>query len=133
MMQEISAIVQRAVFTALENDNLLLTGLHARADENLPQLSFDGMTSQWRDRASLLVSHRVQFSVWGHLAGFADMETLSRRLSKQMETVEPAPLFLLRARLLVLESGLDAANRLWRQSVSFEIVTQGDARDEAAR
>lgn len=125
-MQDASAIVQKAVFATLEADNLLLGGLggEPRDTSVLPQLSFDGMTSRWRDRPLGLVGHRVQFSNWGHLAGFADMQSLSQRLVRRLEQVEVAPLHLVRARLLEMESRLNTTNRLWRQQVSFEIVTQ---------
>lgn len=126
MMQDVSAIVQRAVFATLEVDDLLLTGLSARADENLPQLSFDGMTSQWRDRELALVSHQVQFSVWGHLAGFADMEALTKRLVVRLAAIDTLPLKRISARLQSLESRLDTPNRLWRQTVRFNIVTEGE-------
>lgn len=126
MMQQVSAHVQRALFATLEADDLLLTGLSARADENLPQLSFDGMTSQWRARELRLVIHQVQFSVWGHLAGFADMEVLGARLLVRLKAIDPSPLKVVRAQVAQLESRLDASNRLWRQNVRFDIVTEGE-------
>lgn len=129
MIQHISALVQRAVFATLETDDLLLTGLNARADENLPQLSFDGMTSQWRARELALVSHQVQFSIWGHLAGFADMEALGLRLLVRLEATDTAPLKSVRAQVARLESRLDTGNRLWRQTVRFDILTEGEGEE----
>ena len=126
MMQNVSAIVQHAVFATLEADDLLLTGLNARADENLPQLSFDGMTSQWRDRELRLVIHEVQFSVWGHLAGFADMEALGKRLLIRLQATDIAPLKAVRMQVARLESRLNTSNRLWRQSVRFDILSEGE-------
>lgn len=123
-MQTSSACVQKAVFAALERDDLLLNGLSGRVEDTLPQLSFDAMTSEWRDRHQRLVGHRVQFSAWGHLAGFADLAALSERLQNQLADIDVAPLHLVRVRLLLLESRLDTPARLWRQQISFEIVTQ---------
>ena len=130
MMHKVSAVVQRAVFATLEVDDLLVTGLNARADENLPQLSFDGMTSQWRDRELRLVIHQVQFSVWGHLAGFADMETLGQRLLARLMAINVSPLKCQRTHVTRLESHLDTSNRLWRQTVRFDIVTEGAGEED---
>ncbi len=118
--------LQKAIFTAIENEATLVDRftVYAGAD-TLPQFSYDGMRSTWRDRAQALVEHRVSFSVWSPQAGFDDADKVNNQLSQTLADVQlTLPLRLVMFNLLLVDGQLDGASRHWRQRLTFLALTQ---------
>lgn len=125
IMQAGSHHVTQAVFAALQADARLADrfSLYAAA-RDLPVFSFDGMRSQWRDRALGLVAHRPIFSLWAEEAGLSETDALAVRLAEAVaQLVLPAPLHLVHARLLQVDSDRDRDTRLWQQRLTYEVLT----------
>lgn len=124
-MQHAGAVLQAAIFKTIEADaDLLVRFSISGAEDMAPQFSYDGMQSQWRDRAAGVTAHNVAFSVWGPQAGFADADALCRRLIRRLPTMRlPAPIALMVFELQDMDSGFDAASRQWRQRLVFRVLT----------
>lgn len=117
--------LQQALFAALQADD----GLAARftlfaGDAALPQFSYDGMRSRWRDRPLQLVEHRTVFSVWAEQAGLQAADALAAQVSTALGGLSlMPPLRLVDMRLLQIDEAPDRASRLWQQQLSYEFVT----------
>jgi len=124
-MQKAGAVLQAAIFKTIEEDADLLAQFAMNGAQNMsPQFSYDGMQSEWRDRASGVTAHNVGFSVWGPQAGFADADALCRRLIRVLVALSlPAPTDLMAFELQDMDSGFDGASRQWRQRLVFRVVT----------
>lgn len=123
-MRQEGAILQLALFEHLQANDRLIKRYAPIAEADVsPQFSYDGMRSQWFDRALSLTRHLLEFSVWHAQAAFADGDNVSALLIDTVQELSlAAPNELMQIRLQAIETGFDASSRLWRQQLEFDAL-----------
>lgn len=116
--------LQKTLFQAIEADAALLRAFALYGPgASMPQFSYDGMTSSWRDRPARLSIHRIDLSVWTPQAALADGAILVEAITGLMEGLEMVtPWHIFRRQLVALETGPDSTTQQWRQHISYDIL-----------